>query len=93
MAISAVRTQIYLEPIQHKALKEIARARSVSMAQVVREAVAAYLGRDRKTALSDEEYLSDPIWRLPEVGAAFDDSGCGDMAENHDAYLYGPEES
>ncbi len=93
MAESAVRTQIYLEPIQHRALKDFAKARATSMAQVVREAIASYLARTPTKTLSDEAYLADPIWSLPEVGAALDGSGPSDLAERHDTYLYGPDQS
>ena len=46
MALSEIRTQIYLERAQHTALKKEAERRSVSMAQLVREAVEAQLRGD-----------------------------------------------
>ena len=93
MAQSAVRTEIHLEPSEHEALLNFAKARATSMAQVVREAIASYLARASSEALTDEAYLADPIWSLPDVGATFDGSGPSDLAERHDTYLYGPDES
>lgn len=44
-------TQIYLEPGQHGALKDEARRRGVSMAEVVRRIVAEHLEAGRATDL------------------------------------------
>ena len=50
----ATRTQIYLQPEQRHRLDEIARARGLSLASVVREAVDIYIANgpiDPTTAL------------------------------------------
>lgn len=93
MAVSEVRTQLYLAKTQHEALKTLAAKRSVSMAQVVREAIAAYLAGAKKGALDEAGYLADPIWALPEVGESFGETGLVNAAERHDDYLYGPEKT
>ncbi len=89
MPISEVRTQIYLDKELHQSLKAFARARAVSMAQVVRDAVGAYMVREQKP-LSEDLHQADPIWNLPEAGESFDGELRSDAAERHDDYLYGP---
>ncbi len=52
--MSATRTQIYLQPLQRQRLDEIAGARGLSLASVIREAVDLYLAKaptDAATAL------------------------------------------
>jgi hypothetical protein len=93
MAESAVHSQIPIEPTQLAALEEFARSRALSISQVVRDAIASYLTRASTGGLTEEQYLADPIWDLPEVGATFTGSGPDDLAEQHDTYLYGPDES
>lgn len=41
------RTQVYLDPDEHEALRELAAQRGVSMANLVREAVGRYLGDEQ----------------------------------------------
>lgn len=43
--MSATRTQIYLQPLQRQRLDEIAGARGLSLASVIREAVDLYLAK------------------------------------------------
>lgn len=43
-----VRTQVYFEPGQHRALREEAHRRGVSLARLLRDFVDEKLGRDRK---------------------------------------------
>lgn len=99
MSISEKRTQIYLTQEQHEELQKAAAERSVSMAHVVREAVATYLAEPSGVAelprgLDAEAYLADSAWRIPEVGESFEDADWpDDAAENHDTYLYGPDRS
>lgn len=89
--LSEARTQIYLPREQHQALQRVARARDTSMAQVVREAVDAYLAHlSGPSALDDEEFRSDPIWSLPDCARDF---GRDDAATDHDTLLYGHTES
>jgi hypothetical protein len=96
MALSEVRTQIYLERRQHQALKRAAKKRSVTMAQVVREAVATYLAEEpepeRDPRRAEQAYLADPIWKLPEIAAAIGGSGKGADASHLEDELYGPVE-
>jgi hypothetical protein len=54
MARPAIRTQIYLTPLQRRELDRIASQRGVSMASVIRDAIDDYLvddGIDASTAL------------------------------------------
>ncbi|MCP3960228.1 MAG: ribbon-helix-helix protein, CopG family [bacterium] len=93
MAVSEVRTQIYLDHEQHEALKRAAKDRSVSMAQVVREAVAVYLTEEIPLVAgseSDDAYLADPAWQLLEVAEEIGGSGCSDGASRLEDELYGP---
>lgn len=91
MAVAEVRTQIYLNQSQHEALKRMATRRSVSMAQIVREAIARYLGEpsgaDGTTAESQ-----DPAWSLLDVAHEIGGSGTTDGAERLEEELYGPAE-
>jgi len=95
MPVSEIRTQIYLQREQHEALKRAARARAVSMAQVVREAVASYLGllAQEETAVKEEAYPADPAWKILEVAERIGGSGHRDGAANLEEELYGPIEA
>jgi Arc/MetJ-type ribon-helix-helix transcriptional regulator len=60
------RTQVYLTEEQKAALDDIAKMRSISMAEVVREAVSEYLdGRTSETrfAVLDETFGAVPEWQ------------------------------
>ena len=94
MAVSEVRTQIYLDHEQHEALKRAAKDRSVSMAQVVREAVAVYLGEEGSSGvLPDQDaYFADPAWRLVETAERIGGSEEPDGASRLEEELYGPVE-
>lgn len=71
-----VRTQIYLDPIQHKKLKQEARERDISMAQLVREIVDGHFDSGSvKKSYTKADYMS--------IVGMFD-SGRSDVAENHD---------
>ncbi len=84
-----VRTQIYLEKAQHEALKQKAAEKSTSMAQIIREAVAIYLTQsDMDEVFSQNAYLDDPIWKIPEVAQNFEGTGFPNAAEDHDKYIY-----
>jgi hypothetical protein len=74
-----VRTQIQFEDSQYRALKACAAARSVSMAEVVRESVDALLrpeDRERRWAL---------LWQA--VGSCRDPQDEGSVAVRHDDFL------
>ncbi len=82
--ISEKRTQIYLPAQQHGALKRLAKQRGVSLAQIVREALTAHMAADPSAAVRRETKVVDPLGDL--IGCA---KGPGDLAKNHDDYLYG----
>jgi hypothetical protein len=94
MALSEVRTQIYLERWQHQALKRAAKRRAVTMAQVVREAVASYLADEpepeRDPRDNRQTYLADPLWKLPEIAETIGGSGEHAEASRLEEELYGP---
>lgn len=90
MATYDIRTQIYLGQEQHEALKKLAAEKSVSMAQVIREAVATYLlqAEAGEEDFDLEEYLNDPLWKIPEMAEELGPSGVSDGSVNHDYYIY-----
>ena len=88
MAVSEIRTQIYLERRQHEALKRVAARRSVSMAAVVREAIAAYL--DESSRRSRPADRRDPAWTLMERVGEIGGSGHRDGSLRVEEDLYGP---
>jgi predicted DNA-binding protein len=64
-AAGVLRTQIYLEDEQKARLEAIARSRSVSMADVVREAVSEYLAKneaDHRSAVVRETFGAVSEW-------------------------------
>lgn len=67
--------QIYLEEDQYSALQYLAKRRGVTMAELVREAIAQYL-------LSTPP-LEDPAMEIIGLGRG----NAGDLAERHDDYL------
>jgi hypothetical protein len=67
--------QIYLRQDQMAALRQIAEQRGVSIAELVREGIDHLL-----VSLPVED---DPLLDIVGLG----DSGLGDLAEKHDAYL------
>lgn len=73
------RTQVYLDPQQHRALREEARARGISLAEMVRQIVAQYLqGKAPPAGRGADVYK-----KIIGLGS----SGRGDVSERHDAYL------
>lgn len=91
------KTQLYLEEDLYKALRQRAAAMGKSMAQVVREALTAYLGWDghkpqEPVVVEAEKEQAEEAWCLEDdplyqiIGMA--SSGVGDLAERHDYYLY-----
>jgi hypothetical protein len=89
MAEYEVRTQIYLERTQHDALKRLAGEKSVSMAQLVREAVATYLQNEEFGGeLTPQAYFDDPIWKIPQIADELGPSGRSDASADHDKYIY-----
>jgi hypothetical protein len=80
MAISEKRTQVYLPIPQHRVLQTLARRRRVSMAAIVREALAEYAAQHMG---SSESAGSDP---LEDLIGCFE--GESDLSSNHDDLLY-----
>jgi len=78
MAVTDVRTQIYLPRDLHRALRRVARQRRVSMAHLLRDAAEEAV---RRTAPGPADPLADLI------GAAA--TGPRDLSSEHDHYLYG----
>jgi hypothetical protein len=90
MANYEVRTQIYLEQEQHEALKQLASEKAVSMAQLIRDAVAAYIVQEKgeQEEFDLEAYLNDPLWQIPGLADELGPSGLTDASVNHDHYIY-----
>ena len=72
-----VRTQISLSEDQAERLRTEAAVRGISQASLMRRALDEYLAR---------ESLAARVERARSLAGAYR-SGCGDLAENHDAYL------
>lgn len=72
---SMYRVQVQLPEDEAERLREIARAQGVSMASVVREALAAYEPRSSRSGL------------LEIAGAFTDREGRIDVAEEHDRHV------
>lgn len=68
------RTQIYLEPEQHRSLKREAASRGMSLSELLREVVSDYLR---------EEHSRDDFYAIVGLGR----SGRDDGAKRHDHYL------
>lgn len=89
--VSEVRTQIYFPRALHRELRRLALERDASMAELVREAVHAYLAQlAGPEHLDSRAFRDDPIWSLPDRARDF---GQDDAARDHDTLLYGPDES
>ena len=83
MSVYPKRQQIYLsEELSRRAVDE-AKARGVSIAAVIREALTEYLAKRNKV---DSE---DPIWKIPEISETYESQSAGDLSSRHDEYLYG----
>jgi hypothetical protein len=76
------RTQIQLTDKQYKLLKEISSERKISMAEVVREAVAHY---SATSAVMDKD---SRIREAMSIVGKYN-SGKNDIAAGHDEYLAG----
>lgn len=90
-----IRTQVYLPEDLYEEVRRVSYERKMSIAGVVREALAEYLltekAKPRTVTLEEEEELSEeelrnhPLYQI--IGMC--SSGLGDGAENHDYYIYG----
>jgi len=64
--MSATRTQVYLTKEQRERIDELARAEGTTLAEVVRRALDAYLGRDvDSTQVLAATFGADPDARVP----------------------------
>lgn len=77
------RKQIYLDRGNDARLKRLAKARGVSEASLIREAVASYLAAQEAQELEPAE--QDPLLSL--IGL-YKGEAPADAAINHDRYLY-----
>jgi hypothetical protein len=77
------KTQVYFTEELHRHLKEYARRKEISMAEVIRQAVCRYLEDESLTA---QDWENDPIHKM--IGMA-KDVNVTDASENHDYYAYG----
>lgn len=75
-----IRTQIQLDEVQYRALKELATRQHTSVAKLIRQAVNWLL--ETSIAISEEERRQRAI-----AAAGRFRSGLGDLAERHDEYL------
>ena len=71
------RVQVQLTPEQVRLLKERSAASGLSVAALVRDALAQWIDRDERAARVERA--------LSALGGFH--SGVGDLAENHDIYL------
>jgi len=81
MALSEIRTQIYLPKELFGHLKKYARHGKKSIAHVIREAIGVFLEEHARRPIN---WKNDPITR--SIGTAKSDA---DLSEHHDKYLYG----
>ena len=85
MSTARASTLIRLPRSTLRDLKTLAAREGKSLNRVFIEMSRERLRR--RHAMTLEEYRKDPIW---EIGKHPWSSGLGDLAENHDFYLYGP---
>lgn len=81
MAISEVRTQIYLSRKMFGDLRKKARAEKRSLAEVVRQAIGTYLEEETRRSV---DWENDPISQ--SLGSIVADH---DLSSDHDHYVYG----
>ena len=74
-----VRTQILLEESQYRMLKDEAQATGRSLSEIVRSSIDAHLAKRQQ----------DPLFDIVGCVQSKDDQAPEDLAEHHDAYLYG----
>lgn len=74
-----VRTQIYLPPSQHRALKREAKSAGVSMTELIRQIVAERIEGRQRVRVHDKE----AVMRFVGLG----DGGTGNTSEDHDRAL------
>lgn len=72
--MALMRTQIYLEPEQHRLLKKEAAAKGISLAELLRQMAWEHL----RSEPSRQDFLSV---------VALGKSGKNDISEHHDRYI------
>jgi len=85
MRENMVRTQVYLPREMYDRLQRRAGKHDLTLAVQIREALEDYLERVESQADDGILHADDPIFQM--IGMF--DSGLGDLAVNHDHYLYG----
>lgn len=80
------RLQLYLSDELSKLAMDEAKTRGISIAAVIREALAEYFAK-REGMESD-----DPIWKIPAVSRTYDSRSPGDLSSKRNEYLYGRED-
>lgn len=78
----SIRTQIYLPEDLYRKLKLRTQATGQSMAAQIRESLERYLAQEE----ASQDDPRDPVWELAGKARSKE----GDLAEQHDLYLYGP---
>ena len=61
----AIKKLIYLEPDQHKRVKELARQAKTSETEVIRRAIDAYANDDRPEAARDKRRVMEYVHAHP----------------------------
>ena len=83
-----VRTVIQLTEEQMKALKELAKARHVSVAKLIRESVATYVAKaPKETTMEEKRRRALAALELIEKEGFHDKEGKTDLSINHDKYF------
>lgn len=72
--MALTRTQIYLEPDQHRLLKKEAEAKGISLAELLRQVAWEHL----RSESARNDFLSI---------VALGKSGKADVSQNHDCYI------
>lgn len=86
MGTHMVRTQVYLPRDIYAKLHERAEEQGITMAHQIREALEDYIAKIELEEEDDGIWTADnPIFQM----LGMFDSGLGDLALNHDEYLYG----
>ncbi len=75
-----IRTQIQITEEQAQALKEIARERGISMAELIRQSIDGFIRARNQPTLEERRRRA-----LSIIGIA--SSGVSDLATEHDRYL------
>jgi hypothetical protein len=83
-----IRTVIQLTEEQMKALKELAKARHVSVAKLIRESVATYIvTAPKEPTMEEKRRRALEALELIEKEGFHDREGKTDLSINHDKYF------